>query len=98
MSIKKSTLAKHLQMLRCFASAYHKMVAVNKHSLYEAHLLYVDDFGVNYKVFRYFIGHSVLPDEQALNCKDVYITLLKQSDINHLLNECEKYGIKSIQE
>lgn len=92
---KKSTLAKHLQMLRCFASAYHVMKATNKHSLYEAHLLYVDEFGLFYKYFRYFVGNSILPDSLSEGVEDVYITLLTQKDINHLLDECKKYGIKT---
>ena len=90
---KKSTLAKHLQMLRCFASAYHVMKATNKHSLYEVHLLYKDEFEIHYKVFRYFVGNSILPDALSQDCEDVFITLLTKFQINHLLEECKKYGI-----
>lgn len=81
-------------MLRVFASAYMMMQATNKHSLYEAHLLYKDEFGLHYKVFRYFVGSSILPDSLSENCEDVYITLLKPYEINHYVEECNKYGIK----
>lgn len=90
---KKSTLARHLQMLRCFASAYKVMQATKKHSLYEAHLLFLDEFGVHYKVFRYFVGNSILPDAISQDCEDVYITLLTKFQIKHLLEECKNYGI-----
>ena len=90
---KKSSLQKHLQMLRVFASAYCQMVACKRHSLYEAHLLFKDEFGLLYKVYRYFIGSSILPDSISQDCEDIYITLLTQPQINHLLEECKKYGI-----
>ena len=90
---KKSTLRKHLQMLQCFATAYARLTACGKHSLYEAHILYMDEFGMFYKVFRFFIGSSVLPDEMSENTYDVFITLLKPQDIKHYEEECKKYGI-----
>ena len=92
---KKSTLRKHLQMLQCFATAYAKMTLLGKKSLYEVHLLYKDDFGLFYKVHRYLIGNSILPDEISENAYDVFITLLTERDIDHYNKECEKYNIKA---
>lgn len=93
MSHSKTIVRKHIQMLQCFADAYRRQQLVGAHSLYEFHILVRNQYGNLEKLFRYEIGTSFLPDHASEAYDDLFITLLKEREINNYLEQCKKYGI-----
>lgn len=92
--LKDQTKRKHVQMLRCFMDAYKRMLQAHVKTLYEFHLLVRNEYGNLQKVYRFELGTSYLPDNMSEYADDCYITMLRKDEIEYLLKECDKYGIK----